>query len=276
MSIVQALVDTYKTLVRKNILIGSPHPLDIARGKIAGARQAQIEGYAGSTIVGLHDVSDLGVLTIPIPSLAGESMTIVSTSANDTVLGTGARTVIIEYIEPITEDLKWIQVELNGTTPVLVPVTIAFVSDFYVNSCATINGTSLGDIKIYKTGTPATVYNIIKAQRNKSASSLRYVPKNKVLYITSFTVSSSTKAISVRLRATQADTLSIPISNFIFRSVAIMADSPITIPFDPPIAILGGNYIKASSIVPSGSSGAMLATGLNGWIEQKDPSTLNN
>lgn len=270
-SIVDALIETYKYMKNKKILVGYPARDDIARGRIGGARQAQIEGFITGIVNGARDISELGVNTIPTPPLSGITMQVVSTSANDTLLGSGARKVIIEYIEPTTEVLKSVEVELNGTTPVTIPVSIAFVSDFYVSDNANFAETASGDITIFNGG---TVYNIIKAGGNKSLQCYRYVPKNKNLYITSFDVSGSTKGISVRLRANQTDNLT-TVKSFLFRSIAVMAESPTELTFNPPMVITGGHYIKASVYSTVTDNQGIVSAGLNGWLEDKEEGTLN-
>ena len=271
MSIVTALVDTYKKLKRSNILAGSPHPLDVARGKVAGARQAQIEGYTKGIINGTRDVSELGVNDIPIPSLAGETMQVVSTSANDTDGGSGIHSVIIEYIEPITEVLKSIEVALSGTTAVTIPVPIAFVSDMYTKMANNLNVKALGDITIFN---GANIYNKISIGGNKSLTLFRYIPKNKNFYVTSLAVSGNSKAISIRLRANITDNLT-SLDTFITRAVEVSAEGACLITFDPPMVIIGGHYLKASSFSETVDSNGIVSVGLNGWLEQKDTSTLN-
>lgn len=270
-SIVDSLIKTYKYLKSNNILAGYPYRDDVARGKVSGARQAQIEGYVEGVVNGTKDVSELGVNIIPVPDLAGETMQIVSTSANDTILGTGSRSVFVEYIEPITEQLKNIEVDLNGTTPVTVPVPIAFVSDFYVGKTATLDTVSSGDITIFN---GANVYNIIKAGGNKSLTLFRYIPKGKNLYITSMNVSGNSKEVTMRLRANVSDNLTTT-QGFLFRAIGVSADGASDVSFDPPMVITGQHYIKATIFSNAIDNSGMVSIGLNGWLENKEEGTLN-
>ena len=263
------LVETYKYLVKKNILVGVPNLLDIARGKIFGARQAQIEGYVEGLPVGIRDVSELGVNTIPIPPISGTSMSFVSSDINDTILGSGARKVRIEYIEPVTELLKSVEYETNGTTPVLITESIGFVSDFFVSDDATFDGVAAGDITIYDTATPATVYCVIKAGGNKSLQLYRYIPKGSHFYLSSMTVSGDTKGITVRLRSNLSDNLT-RVNCFIFRHVTIMNDAPTDIHFVPPMVMTQQTYMKVTAFTPSGKSGGKISIGINGWLEAAD------
>lgn len=273
MGLVQSLVDTYKYLKKNLILAGYPTPFDIARGKIAGSRSAQVEGYVTGIIVGAKDVSELGVTTIPTPSLSGVNMEVVSTSENDTLAGSNSQIVVIEYIEPVTEILTQVEVNLNGLTPVAVGVPIAFVSDFYVKQGNNLDSVSAGDIKLQSIG-GATVYSVIKAGGNKSLQLYRYVPKGKDFYIDSMVVTGNSKAGSVRLRATQNDNLT-KTNCFLFRSVVVSSDGSTDIHFDPPLVITEQNYIKATMFGTSQDNAGIVSVMINGWLENKNPRTLN-
>lgn len=270
---VPSIVETYKYLKRKNILVGVPNLLDIARGKIEGGRQAQIEGYVEGLPVGIRDVSELGVNTIPIPPLSGILMT-VNSSGNDNITGSGARKVVIEYIEPVTELLKSVEYDLDvsGTTNILEP--IGFVSDFYVSDHASFDGVAENDITITDTATGLITYCIVKAGGNKSLQLYRYIPKGRNFYLSSMTISGDTKGITVRLRSNVTDSLR-TVNCFVFRHVTIMAESPTDVHFEPPMVITGQHYMKVSAFTPTGASGGKVSVGINGWLENKDEGTLN-
>lgn len=275
MSYSDVIFNTYKALVSSGFLVGSKpsnpmhtedHLIDVARGNIAGARQVQIEGYAKGFTAGKQDVCELAVNDpIPTPLLSGETMQVVSTNANDTILGSGSRSVVIEYIEPVTEILTQIEVELNGTTAVTIPVPIAFVSDFYVKQSASLNALSNGDITIFN---GATVYNIIKAGSNKSLTLFRYIPKGKSLYITSINVSGNSKVVTVRLRANISDNLT-KTDCFIYRTVEVSADGANNVTLSPPMIITAQNYIKASIFSSANDNAGAVSIGLNGWVEDE-------
>lgn len=265
------LVKTWRYLLSAGLIPNYPNLLDIARGRIGGARQAQIEGFTEGIVNGTKDISELNANIIPTPSLEGETMQVVSTNNNDTILGSGSRSVIIEYIEPITEVLKQVEVELNGTTAVTVSVPIAFVSDFYVGQTASLDTVSAGDITIFNGG---TVYNIITAGGNKSLSLFRYIPKGKNLFISSMTVSGNSKEVTVRLRANVSDNLTTT-QGYIFRSVEVSADGANEVTFNPPMVITGQHYLKASIFSGNVDNAGLVSVGLNGWLENKIEGSLN-
>lgn len=244
---------------------GNTSKLDIARGKVKGARQAQIEGYLKGVSQGTSDISELGVNIIPTPSLSGILMQIKSTANADDISGSNSRSVIVEYIEPITELLKSIEVELQGTTPVTVPVPIAFVSDFYVKQSANLDSVSAGDITIFTGG---TIFNIIKAGGNKSLSLFRYIPKGSNLFISGLSVSGNSKEVSVRLRANISDNLT-RTDCYIFRTVEVSADGANNIIFDPPMIIGSQSYLKASIFSSVTDNNGLISVGINGWLEKE-------
>lgn len=274
MAVVQALVSTYQHMFSKNLLAGLPNTLDIARDKIGFARPSQVEGYAEGLAIGSSDISELGQTIIPIPPLSGTLVTVVSSNADDTEGGANSHKVTIEYIEPITEELKSVTYSLNGTTPVNISEPMAFISDFYVSDSNGLDSVSAGDITLYQTSNPSNIYNIIKEGGNKSLTAYRYVPKGRDFYITSLIVSGDTKGISVRLRANQTDNYTTT-TGFIFKTLAIMAESPIEITFDPPIVITQQHYIKATAYTPVAAANGKIAVGLNGWLEKSSPRRAN-
>lgn len=266
---VQSLIDTYKKLVKDGLLIGVPNQLDIARGKVSGARQFQTEGFAENLPTGLCDIAELASRApVPIPPITGTSMSVVSTNVNDTIAGTGARKIALEYIDGADGKLKHVEYDLNGTTQVNLAENIGFVSDFYVTENATFGEGAYGDITIFDTATPSTIYSIIKTNHNKSYTAYRYVPSDKDFYISSLDISGDTKGITVRLEANVTDDMH-SIGSFIDRTITIIGDDPSRLEFLPPIPIPSGHYFKVTANSPSGSGGGDIAVGINGWIEPK-------
>ena len=249
--------------------LGASYLDAVARGDYGGKRSFNIEGLSENITVGTRDVSELGVDTIPTPDINGTLMDIVSTSALDTVVGTGSRIIKIDYIDPTDLKLKYVLVNLNGTTPVQVPVSIAFVSDVTSVENGLISGevsTAQGDITLYLRGTPATEYNIIKAGGNKSLTAYRFIPDNTCLFISGWTASGDTKGVKVKLRATQTDDF-FKTNGFIFRDVIIVGETAVPQIFTVPIKLQGNVKVKASVFVGTGLGGGDIATSIHGWLE---------
>lgn len=158
-----------------------------------------------SAVTNGEDVWEGTASTLPTPADAGEQMTLVSTSANDTSAGTGIRTVFIDYLDnsgvPQSET-----VTMNGTTEVdTVATNIRFVQEIFAASVGS-NGAAVGTISIYKKGSVATVYNAITPGNTSSLNTARMVPLGHILIIRSFTVSGSNaasgKTVDLKLRST--------------------------------------------------------------------------
>lgn len=139
---------------------------------------------------------------LPIPADAGEQMTVVSTSIQDGVGGTGVRTLGIRYIDA-DGTVKNETVTMNGTTPVnTVATNIRFVQELHTITAGS-NNLSIGTITIYKTGSALTVYNTIQPETNQSLNTARMVPAGKVCLLWKFNASAGGgKAADIRIRAT--------------------------------------------------------------------------
>lgn len=243
----------------------------IATASGVSGRSAQIEGKReniATTSTGA-DIWEGVELEIPIPNPAGQQMAIVSTSSNDTLLGGNARQIAIEYLDVSgAEQTEFL--DLNGTTQVLTVATdIAFVNDFYVtqNGDGANNNktTADGDITLYEIGTPSLVYNIIKANGNKSLSTLRKIPTGKEYNIDAVLVSGDTKGITIKFRTNQSDT-GVSTDGFLFRVPTTIGDSPATIELSTPIKISAGRILKATAFVPFGSNGGTVSYLISGRL----------
>ena len=143
-------------------------------------------------------------LLIPTPAFTGEQMTVDGESAQDVEGGTGAASIIIEYLDPLGDE-KSREVPLNGTTAVNIEPSISFVNDMYVNKLSASNttGVAAGNIFIHNTADAGLVYNMIAAGGNKSLVPHRRVPRQKTLFLREWVGSekSATKRCTIRLRA---------------------------------------------------------------------------
>jgi len=228
-----------------------PH-LEISKGNIANHDTLESIGEreAVAVVTGGEDIWRGGTSTIPIPNqITGEQMTVISTSANDTSDGTGARIVHIHYL-----DNNWAEqteaITLAGLSEVdTVATNIKFIQSIHVTSIGS-NGVAVGDIKIYKKGDNTLVYNIIKAGGNMSLNISRMIPANKTFYLTVWQCSSTAgKPIFVRLRSTDHHGVlydgGSPI--FIFKDSASVQDSTYVRKFNNPIKIPAKSIIKATA-----------------------------
>lgn len=131
------------------------------------------------------DVIDAGGLYAGFPLGAAETMQIVSSNVNDTLLGTGARTVLVSgLLDAEGLAMPDVEVEMNGTTPVLLDAT----QTYYRANLARVRtvgstGENVGTITLTHTTTTANIFATI-APGNKCNCTMAYtVPANKTLLI---------------------------------------------------------------------------------------------
>lgn len=195
---------------------------------------------------------------IPIPSAAGQQMAVVSTSANDTLAGTGARRLKIEYLDE-NSTMQFEVVNLNGLTPVLTTATnIAFINNIFVVEPGSVSGAANGIITVYEPGTPTTVYDQIENGSNMSLTARYKVPQNYELLVTKYNCSSSRdKNESIRLRAT-CDNDGNLTDTFLFKFASFVKNASTGSVFDPPIYIPPLAIIKVTAFgdTPGGEASA--------------------
>lgn len=220
-----------------------------------------------STVATGDDIWEGAATTIPIPNqTAGEQMTLVSTSANDSAAGTGIRQIDVHYLDATGNPQSEI-VTLNGTTPVnTVATNIRFVQSLHAETTGT-GQLAAGTINIYKLATPATVYNQIAIGGNMSLSSARMVPAGKTFYMTQVNVScSDNTAIRVRLRSTSTFEETLTVGNFfLFKLCFVLQNSTQTIALDIPQKFPALSIIKATTF--SNSVGGAATFSYSGWYE---------
>jgi len=190
---------------------------------------------------------------IPIPATAGEQMTIVSESGNDDgdPVGTGVRTLRIEYIQAVTGLAKTEDIIMNGTTEVdTVATDVMFVNDMYSLTVGS-NTVAAGHIKIYKKGTVGLVYNMITLGGNKSLVSNRMVPSGKKLILKGWHgEEAQAKRVNLRIRSTNIGTTVLIPPVFLFKGVAYLKQT-------------ASGELKLNTLIP-----ALSIVKISGWADQ--------
>ena len=244
-----------------------PYLYDIAEGNIAGHTRFGAFGERENVAV-IANGSDMwnGVATTqPYPVSTGEQLSIVSTSAQDGVGGTGVLTVTIHYLDD-SGTSQTTEVTMNGTTAVnLTPALVKFVQFIHTETVGT-NGASVGKITIYKTGTASSVYKFIAIGSNSSEDAMRMVPSGKTAYLTTCYATAAEKSVSTHLRVTAHNNEYIE-NVFIPHFSAFLKDSTINQEFNVPIMCPSLSIIKMSVFVPATKAGADVSGGFFGWVE---------
>lgn len=130
--------------------------IDIAKGKVTGDRLVRVVGRRSNIASTEDDVWTGGeAATSPVaqrtlPASAG-TLSIVSTDADDTAAGGGARTVLVVGLSPDWGEIRE-TVSLNGTTPVSTTLSFLRVNEVRVATAGS-TGTNEGEIKVTHSGT---------------------------------------------------------------------------------------------------------------------------
>jgi hypothetical protein len=219
------------------------YALDIARGKIP--RAESFGAYGERTSAGAETSRVLwpnGVFTLP--PIGGVQLTLVSTSADDTLGGTNIGSVDIHYLDS-NLDPQVELVELNGLTPVLTVATnIRFIQCMHGVEFGLL-AKSAGTITA-KTG--GTTYSQIDTGETRCSSSARMVPRGHNCFIvgaaaSSISGTSAAKAL-IRLVAseiTDQQFLS-PLALIPFGSIGVQ-DTGISMVFPVPLKFREGTVI---------------------------------
>lgn len=238
----------------------------IIRGNIPGAQQ--ISAYGRLVTTGAetnHVVWPNGAWAIP-PS-SGVQMTIVSTSAQDGVGGTGIRGVHIHYLDANLAEQSEILL-LDGLTPASTVATdIRFVQCMHMDTYGS-SKSAVGDISLSSGGTN---YSYIESGAVRCSSSARMVPAGKRLFVAAvvlgMTSGSGAAEGEIRLNTTffggrdySADSVLIPLT------ATVMQDTTITLSLPVPLTATEGTVIAMTATVNKAST---IAAAWLGWTENE-------
>jgi len=172
---------------RRGIAVSKDNPLPIFAGTPLEIEQGLVPGQENTSILGrniavsstLQDVWDAGgELVYPT---AGETWEILSSDAADTSAGTGARTVLIQYLDDnYAEQIELLT--LNGVTPVSFTATDAFRFRRALVITAGSGAINAGNLTIRPSGGGNT-RGQIKADNGNSLDGHYTVPADKAAYL---------------------------------------------------------------------------------------------
>lgn len=229
------------------------------------------EGYGERTFCSTatlgDDVWQGTATTLPIPNQStGEQMTVVSTSAQDGVAGTGVLTLHVHGLDatgvPVSET-----VTMNGVTPVsTIRTNWRFIQYIHTETVGS-SAHTVGTITLYKAGAPATIYQTLLPNNNQSLNSARMVPAGKTLYVKTIAASAaSNKPVSVRLRATSTFEETVTTGYFfLHKDTYFLQDSTVVEHFSVPKKFPSLSIVKAT--VYSATAGGDVSINYHGWIE---------
>lgn len=164
--------------------------LQIARG--------QIEGHRAITVFGFNpDVDTTELVVWPDGATAvvqhpAATLTVSSSSTDDTSAGTGARTVVIYGLDNDHNEVSE-TVTLNGQTAVTTTNSYTHVNSMSVSTVGS-GGKNAGIIYIgsgtVTTGVPASIFNLVYTGYNASTSAHYTIPAGYTGYVTNGSISS--------------------------------------------------------------------------------------
>ncbi len=246
--------------------MSQPYLYAIAEGNIAGHTSWTKLGYNPSSTATQSTLWELS--TEYIFPIVQQQMQVVSTSASDNATGSGARAVLIYYLDSAGTEHSEI-VTMTGTVPVnTVATDIYRINYFYIYTFGGSTGAA-GTITV-KDITGTTTYALISAGYTRGRNIVYTVPKGKVLYITSIACSAgyktSGKTVRFTLQATYDPVLNVLLSPtyFIPDAEIVLMDNAYQKELEIPIRFPALADIKVSVI---GETLAQCTCALRGWLE---------
>ena len=237
--------------------IGINLPLATSMGLLPNVITNHITGY----------VSTAGILSVIIratnyiPQGIEAQRSIISTSINDTFGGTGANSIVINYLNASFQ-LKQDIVNLNGTTPVNTNATdIAFIENMIVQTVGS-GGMNAGVINIFTlTSGGGTIWASIAAKDNSTYYAHHYVPAGAICYLLNVSVGSTLVAGATTINYSgnplSTNIPALEIGPTFLHAPSINEDHL----FSVPIAIPGPNLIwladNPNSAIPSTTYGTL-------------------
>lgn len=249
---------------REQYLNTGSYEHEIARGNVRGAYPYAVYGKLTTTnaatdaLIRDHDGT---VLNVP----QGVQLSVVSTSAADTAAGTGARTVVIEYLNGDL-DYSFEMVTLNGTTPVLTLATdVRWVQAMHVATAG--SGTkAAGNVTVTNGGVS---YLQIAVGERTGHNSFTRVPRQRRLFITQMYAGSSSGSSASRVLvegvSTQINGLDQSETGLYYKVAGIaLQDGSTTLTLTAPFPVNAGQIF---GFVATCDKAATITAGYMGWIE---------
>jgi len=224
------------------MIVGNEHYLDISRGRVLNT--STIHGFGSHTTVttSLTTVwAPGGIYVYPASALV---MSVVSTNVNDTVAGTGLRSLLIEGLDINRARITEVVV-LNGTTPVNT-VQGFFRINQVLGTSAGSTGANVGDITITNT---AVTYAFIAATEGRSQMGLWSLQATQAAYATGINFSTATgKSMEVQTWLRPPSGVWYKVGSTYINAAAFQ------VVLDPPTKVPRGSDIEFRAIATAAST----------------------
>lgn len=223
-----------------------PWELQVSRGQIPWHESVSVFGYNADVDTALETVwPHGGILSAPLTAL---QLSVSSANANDTALGTGARTVFLGGLDADYNVISEIVV-LNGQAAVLTVKSFLRINQCYVattGSLDTAAGTIYFGTGALTLGVPATIYDVIEFDYNIRLTGSFTVPAGYTAYVSQgqFAIGQGggSNPVTGRLNVRNGDNIR--------RTVAIVTinNGVADYTFEYPVAVLEKSTIEAQAV----------------------------
>lgn len=236
------------------------HGLAISRGLVTNC--AQFRKFGSNPAVGTSEtpISSLGTIWQPTVAVTVEA---ISTDANDTAAGTGARTMVVTGLDQTFAEVSE-TLTLNGTSASTASTT-TFIRVYraYVATTGTYAGTNAGAITIRVSGGGTSILQIV-AGKGQTQTTMYTVPTGKTLYVEYVNISvSSAKEVDISFyQFPNIDDVSAPFTGA-KRLVQLFEGMLSSVPFryDPPMVFAAKTDLWFAGLVSAGSGAASVEYG---------------
>jgi len=247
--------------MRNNVNNLNDYFIDVSKGIVPGHRVMRSLGERDSIQVTAQgeDVwrgnelsavpAALGSHTfIPRPADAGEQMTMVSESVNDTSAGSGIQTLDVHYLDASGDEQEE-TITMDGTSLVdTVATDIRFIQEIHARTVGS-NTVAFGNIRIFRKTDNTRVYSMISAGTNISMVPSKMVPRAHTLHLHTWVASEASinKQVRCRLRADCDNSVPPVRLAEVFQLKSVMALNSSAVRQDLGYAIPALSVVKASA-----------------------------
>jgi len=163
--------------------------IEMARGLFSGTQV--VHKFGNNPSVGSSSYEDVWILggTFGGWFQSTQSLEILSSNTNDTLLGTGARVVKIYGLNSNWDGINE-EVSLNGTSAVSLSNSYIRITRLYVKQTGTYGGSNLGNITLRVSGGGASC-GYIDIGDGQSEQTMYSIPRGKTAYLTKITCEAS-------------------------------------------------------------------------------------
>ncbi len=208
-----------------------------------------------------------GPTTTYVFPTVGQQMRVVSTSASDTVAGTGIQKLYIHYLD--TSYVPHIElVTLNGTTPVnTVATNILRINGIHATQVGA-NGYAVGSVSLTNLAGTVT-YGIITVGNNTARQAVYTVPAGVTGYVNQWQASSGSTGshfCQIELVATTHDGVLFP-GVFLLQDSLGAQNGGVVTPVSTPLPIPAMADVKLSAIADASNANCIAIGAVLGWFE---------